>query len=421
MADQDWNGLPYGHFGNAFYQPDEQAWQFEKVPHLPRVLEPIGHAEVIFPSSLPPSGSAESASQNHETPSIRHGKGITDLVRSAPAFQPAASLLRPLLHTAEAVQDATQKHDPVKGRLLSFGRIFDESTRRSTQIVAFAAGPTGSHVRVVQVQLQRQGWDDSRDVWLEMPVISGEEAIWKSEGSLVQQVTFAQPLERGEGLLAVRTHGRVLIFKPVLRKTGPNRLQLRSLFETTTNQNDGVPYEDVAFNPWFPRQFAVIDRYAHWRVHEFRSRESSDAACICSSAPEHTAPKNGLDDGWTRLLWICNPTTVLIATRRAVTLYDIAASSSKVQDIDVNVSDVSRWVLDVVRVPSDPTRVMVLTTTHLHLLCIDEKNGETRGRSAMRIRHFRSPEDITLRLTLFREEEGTYHRSWELRHKLTYL
>lgn len=406
MADQDWNSLPYGHFGNACYQTDEQSWQFERVPDQVRVLELIEGSEVAVPTQKSPtSGPTRSTPGLSGPPHALRDKQIADLVNLVPALQPATSLLRPLLGASEAIEDATRQHDPVKGQLLSFGRVFDESTRRSTQLVAFAAGPTGSDVRVAQVQLQKQGWDDSRDVWLEVPVVIGEETTWRSEGSPIQQITFAQPLESGENLLAIRTKSRVLIFKPILREAGPMRLQLRLLFERWSGQNDGVPHADAAFNPWFPRQFAMVDQHAHWRIWEFRSRESSDATCICSSViDKEDSPRTSLDDGWARLLWVCNPNTVVVAKRRAVTLYDIDSGAIKLQDIDVKVSDVSSWIVDIATVPADPARLLVLTTTHLYLFLVEEGVGEVRVNLSMRIRHFRSPEDITLRLTLFRDD-----------------
>jgi RNA polymerase I-specific transcription initiation factor RRN6 len=406
MADQDWNGLPYGHFGNATYQADERTWQFEKVPDLPRILHPIGEPEIAVPSPrffL----SANDTDRSAEQPGIRYGKETTDLVKLVPALQPAAASLQPLLHTSEAVEGASHRHDPLQGTLLSFGRIFDASIRRSTQVAAFVSGPTGSDLRVVQVQLQKQGWDDSRDVWLEVPVVSGEEAIWKSGGAPIQQAQFAQPLESGENLLAVRTTSRVLIFKPVLRKAGPNRLHLKPLFEVSTTDNGGVPYADVAFNPWFPRQFAIVDQAARWRVWEFRSRESSDASCVyTSSIDEEAAMKSDLNDGWARLAWICSPSVVLVATRRAVTLHDITTTPSKLQDVDAGLSGNTGWVLDVLDVPSSPNHTLVLTTTHVHVISVEDRNNEVRARSIMRIRHFRSSEDITLRLALFRDEES---------------
>jgi RNA polymerase I-specific transcription initiation factor RRN6 len=416
MADQDWNGLPYGHFGNTFYQPDEQTWRFEKVPGLPRTSKSIGHPQLVVPSSRS-SGYQDGIGQNTEPPSIRYEKETAELVKLVPTLQPATPSLQPLLHASEAVEGATSRHDPLQGTLLSFGRIFDASIRRSTQVAAFVSGPAGTEVRVVQVQLQKQGWDDSKYVWLEVPVISGEETIWRSDGSPVQQICFAQSLESGENLLAVRTTSRVLIFKPVLRKAGPNRLQLKLLFEVSTADNDGVPYADVAFNPWFPRQFAIIDRSARWQVWEFRSRESSDASCVHTSAiEENLTPKSDLNDGWTRLMWTCSPSVVLVATRRTVKLYDITSSSPKLQDIDVDTSGVSGWVLDVAGVPSDPTRALVLTTTQLHVVSVEERNGEVRARSTMRVRHFKSAEDITLRFVLFRDEKG---KSFALSHLVT--
>ena len=406
MADQDWNGLPYGHFGNATYQPDERTWQFEKVPDLPRTLHPIGDPETAVPSPRF-SLSADDTNRRTEQPGIKYERETTDLVKLVPTLQPAAASLQPLLHASEAVESASGHHDPLQGTLLSFGRIFDASIRRSTQVAAFVSGPTGSDLRVVQMQLQKQGWDDSRDVWLEVPVISGEESIWKSGGPPIQQVHFAQPLETGENLLAVRTTSRVLIFKPVLRKAGPNRLHLKPLFEVSATENDGVPYADVSFNPWFPRQFAIVDQAARWRVWEFRSRESSDASCVYTSAnDEEAATKSSLNDGWARLTWICSPSVLLVATRLTVTLHDITTTPSKLQDVDVGISGTSGWVLDVLSIPSSQNRTLVLTTTHVHVISVEDRNGEVRARSIMRIRHFKSSEDITLRLTLLRDEEG---------------
>jgi RNA polymerase I-specific transcription initiation factor RRN6 len=406
MADQDWNGLPYGHFGNAFYQSEERTWQFERIPDQPRVLELVEGSEVAVPSHLlPPSVPAKIAPSGPAH--VLRDKQIAELVNLVPALQPGSSLLRPLLGASEAIEDATHQHDPLKGQLLSFGRVFDESIRRSTQLVAFAAGSTGSDVRVAQVQMQKQGWDDSRDVWLEVPVVIGEETTLRSEGSPVQQICFVQPLESGENLLAIRTNSRVSIFKPTLREAGPMRLQLRLLFERSTGQNEGVPHADAAFNPWFPRQFAMVDQRAQWRVWEFRSRESSDATCICSSqVDEENSAKTHLDDGWARLLWVCNPNTVIVAKRHSVTLYDINSSAAKLQDIDVKVSDVSSWVVDIATAPTNPAQLLVLTTTHLYLFHVEERVGEVRAKLSMRIRHFRSPEDITLRLTLFRDEDA---------------
>ncbi|KAM0723116.1 hypothetical protein Q7P37_001316 [Cladosporium fusiforme] len=407
MADRDWNGLPYGHFGTAIYQAEENTWHFEKTPNQPRVLEQIGDPKIVAPSpSLPnPTAPTDLAL---EPLHIRQSKQIHDVVRSNPGLQPATPLLGSLHRTSDAVVAASERHDSTKGSLLSFGRIFDERTRRSTQVATFATGPTGGDVRVVQVQLQKQGWNDSKDVWLEVPVVAGEEATWSGGGAPVLQVCFAQPLESGECLLAIRTSCRTLIFKPVLKKSGPDRLQLRLLFELGITDMGEESHSDVAFNPWLPRQFAVIDQSARWKVWEFSNRESSHAACISSSIDEEENTwKTALNDGWARIQWICNPSTVLIATRHVVSLYDVSSDSLKLQDLELNVSETSGWLLDMCPVPFDPARALVLTTTHMHLVLVEERNGDPKARSVMRIRHFQNPEDVSLRLTLHRNEEGT--------------
>ena len=140
MADQDWNGLPYGHFGNASYQPDEQTWQFEKVPDLPRILHPVGDPELAVPSSKVPLWTYDT-SRSTEQPGIKYERETADLVKLVPTLQSAAASLQPLLHASEAVEGASGHHDALQGTLLSFGRTFDASIRRSTQVVAFVSGP----------------------------------------------------------------------------------------------------------------------------------------------------------------------------------------------------------------------------------------------------------------------------------------
>ena len=95
MADQDWNGLPYGHFGNATYQADEQTWQFEKVPVLPRILCQIGDPEIAVPSSRF-SLSADKIDRSTEQPGIRYEREKTDLVKLVPTLQPAGKDVRAL-------------------------------------------------------------------------------------------------------------------------------------------------------------------------------------------------------------------------------------------------------------------------------------------------------------------------------------
>ena len=301
---------------------------------------------------------------------------------------------------------ATARHDPVKGNLLCFGRIPDESLRRPARIAVLASGSSGSDVRFVQMQLQKQGWDDSKDIWLEVPIFAGEEAIWRGDASPVQQICFSSSLEGGESFVAVRFITRTLIFRPILQRLGPNRLDPRCLSEVLIDPSSGTSHVDVAFNPWFSRQFAIVDQSGSWSVHEFATKASTRAECIHYHAWSATSTGQS-SDGWARILWVSGPSTIVVADRCRVTLFDISSGPVKLQDIDVGLIDFAGWVLDLVVLPSRPDCLYILTTTHVLLVTFEENgNKDVEVRIAMRIRHFRSAEDISGRLHLFKDDAG---------------
>ena len=410
MASNVWNDLAYGHFGNACYDPEEGTWSFVRSPGQETALQPLGELQTFVPAAT--GAAAHAPSRQHEIPSKRHERQIKEVTRRFPKLQPAGTLLRPLLQASEAVEEATARHDLVKGQRLTFGRIFDESLRRSAQVAAFSSGPSGSDLRIVQAQLQKQGWEDSRDVWVEVPVFAGEEATWHGGGSPIQQVCFAKPVENGECLLAVRMITRIVIFKPVLRKSGSGRLHANELCEVHMSETGNVPHADVAFNPWFTRQFALIDQVGNWSVWEFGNREARSAKCVhrFSGPEEAEVSSSSLNDGWARISWCFDPNHVLIATRRKVSLFDIASGLEGVQEIDVGLSASAGWILDVAILAGHTDKVCALMTTHLHILLLKERDGVVKARADMQIRHHRSPEDITLSITTFESGEGRLAR-----------
>lgn len=408
MASRAWNDLPYGHFGSARYDPEEGIWSFIRSPGRQPQLSTLGETQTFIPSQ---AATETGLTQQREIPSRRHDRQIKDITRQLPELRPANGLLRPLLQPSEAVEEATARHDPVKGRCLAFGRIFDESLRRSAQVAAFASGPSGSDMRIVQVQLQKQGWEDSKNIWIEVPVFAGEEAVWHGEGSPIQQISFAKPVENGECLLAVRMITRTVIFKPVLRKSGPCRLATNELCAVRMNDTGNVPHADVVFNPWFTRQFALIDQLGQWSVWEFGNREARDAKCVHDSGKvenDGKSPDTALNDGWALISWVYGPNTILLATRRKVSVCDIASGPDKIQEVDVGLSASAGWILDVSLLAGRANRICILTTTHLHVLTVLDRDGVIKAHMDLRIRHHRSPGDITLNVTVFEGGDGKH-------------
>ncbi|KAK6443221.1 hypothetical protein LTR95_000045 [Oleoguttula sp. CCFEE 5521] len=402
MADQGQTDLPYGHYGNAVYDPEERTWSFQRAIYEERrVLTPLEDLTSAPPGTrdLPLQPDAKTTDHDHPLfPSIRRQKQIDALIRRQPEVQPTAGLLGDLLRVSEAVEAATANHDPARGRLMSFGRIFHETLRRPVHAVAFATGPTGSDVRIELVQMQRQGWDDSRDVWLEVPTPTGIGTTWKGPGVPVQQVHFAQPVEGGEALLAVRLITSSVIFKPVMRKHGSQRLDANAILEPSINQTGGVPHADIAFNPSYGRQFAVIDQRGDWSVWESTSQMSSKVRRIHTSVSRNTAGHD-LEDGWARIIWVASPSIVLAATRTGATLFGTSTEPAEGTKISLGVLAGSGRVLDIAAIPSHLDWCCVLTSTHLCYVHVAKGKDDTiESRIEARVAHFRGEADISLRL-----------------------
>ena len=77
-----------------------------------------------------------------------------------------------------------------------------------------------------------------------------------------------------------------------------------------------------------------------------------------------------------------------------------------VEAIDMRLS-LATWVLGCRVIPQRPESFVVLTTTHIMVYRVTQKGlGDARAELLSRWRHFKSPEDLTLRLDMRFEHEG---------------
>ncbi|EMD00409.1 hypothetical protein BAUCODRAFT_163449 [Baudoinia panamericana UAMH 10762] len=409
MADRGASDLPYGQFGRAVYDPDEQTWRYERKATFTSVLRPLGEPRVVIaPPSPPPPGS--SPSFDRDIPSVRHRKQIQSLVKRFPDLQPATALLPPLLRASEAIEAAAAHHDPLKGDLLAFGTIPSIPHHHPVRVAAFPTGPTGSDLRIVQVRTQRRGWDDKRKAWIEVPVIHGPETTWHGEGAPIQQVCFAHALELTDSYLAVRLPTRTVVFRPILQKvsaSGPAtpRLEANVILVLEASITGGLPHVDVAFNPWFPRQFGVVGQAGKWEVWQLDGRHKTQSRRVFASSIglERTVqPGNAkpTEDGWARITWVLSSSSVLVCNRRELLLHSITEDNSHSEPFTV--SDLTKspaWILDIKVVPSQPAHVCVLTSTHVSIFAFHEDRWSTLSTQvASSTRHHRSPQDTTLKL-----------------------
>ncbi|KAK1074607.1 hypothetical protein LTR74_000850 [Friedmanniomyces endolithicus] len=412
MADTIGNDLPYGHLGHATYNADEQVWTFQRDPGSGVSLRVLGEPRLV----VKPAEDVEASPSPQVKPLItseRQKQEIQRLIKRFPEVQPAADVLQPLLRVSEAVISATGRHDPLKGDLLGVGSIPSEASHHTIMVAAFVSGPTGSDLRLAQIQLQRRGLDDTSDTWIGVPTLQGEGAIWKGEGAAIQQIAFAHAIEGSDAFLAARLLTRTLIFRPNVRSRGLPTLKVAAnpCFEVSIASTDGVPHADVAFNPWFSRQIGIVDQAGRWSVWELEGRLTT-VGRLLNHSPEQGSTSNAtkpVDDGWARIAWVCSPTIVAVCTRRQLKMYN-GIGSDKQQPpsvLQLNTTGGS-WYLAMVQVPLQPAHLAVLSSTHLTLYHVREGSADViEAKTVLRMRHYRNSEDTTLSLAAIALEDWT--------------
>ncbi|KAK5749790.1 hypothetical protein LTS12_020150 [Elasticomyces elasticus] len=402
------NDLPYGHFGQAVYDPDEEAWNFQREIDYAYSLHPLGSAKIV--TEPPKDGNAPvDAPVTPLIASERHKRQIKHLVERLSDVQPATALLGPLLRVSEAIESASARHDPLQGELLAIGTVPAEALHSTLTLAVFPSGPTGGDMRLIQMQMQRHGWDDAKDAWIKVPTTHGMEAKWHGEGVPIQQICFAHAIEGSDAFIAARMPTQTVGFRPAVRSRGPSAwaLDVNVCFQVSIASTGAVPHADVVFNPWYTRQFGIVDQAGNWSVYELEGLASTKSKLVCRSGLS-TGVSRPVDDGWARIAWVGNPSTIAVCTRRQLDLYNIAGQDSNKSNPIATITSVgSSWHLALVQVPSHPAHLAVLTSTHVLLYHMKADESTINAKTLLKLRHFRNPEDTTLTVAVFTLEDAT--------------
>jgi RNA polymerase I-specific transcription initiation factor RRN6 len=402
----------YGQFGQAVYDYDERLWQFSRSPNTSHTLMPLEKPRIVIESycSTTFTGFPKDGKEGR---SRRRENQTKALIKVHPELQPASGLLLDLARVSEAVEEASDRHDPNKGNLLAFGIITDELAKRQVGVAAFPTGLTGSDLRIVQVQKQKRGWHDIECAYLQVPTIYGESATWEGPGVTIQSVVFATPLEGSESLLAVRLITETLIFRPVLRKArlpGGSRMDMNLLHSLGLDQTQNSPPADVEFNLWYPRQFALLNQAGGWTVYELEGKRTERMKQLCTTRANQTqenATQPISNHAWGRIAWLSGPSTVAVCSRTKVTLFDIGQQDPiELQELDVGLDKFGQ-ILDLVAVPSHPNHVIIITSVHMIVYHVETvQNEDIVANMVAEIRHFRNSNEISLRASCFSEESS---------------
>lgn len=418
--------LHYGHMGRAVYVPDTHSWAFTRSLKRPYLFSNTGLTRTTVPSPL--VGTQRQRFIEH-LPAAGQGlipKVLPDLaVEWSSVRNDSFSRL---------ITNTTRRYDPQVSTLLDIGHADpaqeDLNVRYSVPIAAAVTGECGNSITFRVLSEEDVHLDGPPP--LHIPCIGDSDVSeWSRRGAPILQVSFARALEEDPHWLAARLPDATVIFRPRLfrRETVPmyvpdndlaalsaprrnSPLDANPVVEISISQTGGSPHADVTFNPWYPRQFGIIDIEGYWSIWEItghhRKRKSAFAAkCLKrGSLPwmDHTQDPNGPQyDGWASIEWIGDVSTVLVSDRRCVMVSQIFDEDSQSYQVELGLTLESEWVLQVRRSARNTSHFFVLTTTRLLWFDIASVQRNARGeplplKSRLAWRHFRDSEDTTLRL-----------------------
>ena len=422
-------GLNYGHFGEPSYDSENHKWHFPRQPGRDRELKLIGQPVRALQSPLHfPTAHVQSATER--------ARNIKDLTHQYPELLPAWSLLPGLAQVSEVVDDVTSSHDPTMSELLAIGEAVDSDRKghgvKTVPIAAVAGGTAGEAVRLVLLNKEKLAWENSKNIRLTaFSSKGGEEGWWSGNGSPVQQLVFAEAEGRPSSWLAVRYHGAISVLRPELRRNAdmlplaqavsnrnpPSRLNANQVVKLPIDNARDVQYSDVTFNPWYNQQIATVDQKGVWAVWDIEKteKEAKGRRFWTAKKTRHGRLHDGLlkgetftssvADGWGVVLWAGGVSTIIVASRRMLAVFDITGNPRRLFTPILVSTTTSEWILDVKRSSKDLTHVFVITTSSIFWLQVTssavDHDGEEVAAGAKCLlswRHFRDPEDISLTL-----------------------
>jgi RNA polymerase I-specific transcription initiation factor RRN6 len=424
MAENSLNHLNYGHAGAAAFDLENQEWSFAR-SSATTTLKQIGAfhkgkatSNEVVPASIHFPSTAVST---RTTDANTHAK---DLLHAYPELVPAAELLSELVVTSAAIVSTTATYDPLVGDLFSLGTAtFEDLWANPRRICATVTGEAGNVLRLALLYKETQGWGSDKSVWLRGSTLRDTESgYWNEEAAPIQHVCFAESEDRSK-FLAVRLPTRTVIFRPLYTQRPqpsysphyefpPSLVDAHPILSLSMDQSGGSPHVDVAFNPDFQLQFAVVDQNQTWSVWDIeRGRKSETYKLSCSVHGQIPPPEDAKvseEDGWARILWVGDVTTILVCNRRQLSIIDIRGSASDYFSYPPVISSRSSdWILDVRRHPLLKRRVFVLTSTVLVLIevttpseVLDGATDEAGASVLLSWNHYRGAEDLTLKISV---------------------
>jgi RNA polymerase I-specific transcription initiation factor RRN6 len=124
--------------------------------------------------------------------------------------------------------------------------------------------------------------------------------------------------------------------------------------------------------------------------------------------PTLKAPDNA--DGWHRLLWASNVSTIVLCNRRHIAIFDVKSAPIRLHGTELLDANSTDWILDVKRSALNLSHLFVLTSTRIFWVEIntatEDKDGGLGVGIILSYRHFWDPNDDTMKLEALNDANG---------------
>lgn len=428
MDEHPESALHYGHVGRAIYLPETQTWTFSRSFARNIPISYTGVTKTTVPAPTPASQAQNSSKPVRTADPQLIPHVLPELASQWSSLQDDAF--------SKVVLNATNICDPQVSSLLDLGYATYHTTEdtRGRVPVAIAASITGEcgntiSFRVLTDETAELPLDGSA---LRVPCIGQTEVTeWSKRGAPIRHICFARPLEEKSVWMAARLQEGTTIFRPLYHRdsvpmyipdddtaafSAPlrnSRLDANAVVDILNPHTGGFPHADVTFNPWYPRQLAIVDIRGNWSIWDISGRQRrrrATWAAACSKKgtlpdtddkPDSTRPRH---DGWASIEWVADFSTILVSDRRCLMLYRLAESEIQSNFVELGMTRQSEWILDVQRSTQNVSHFFVLTTSRLlwfdlTTVTSNESGSRTALRPRLAWRHFRDSEDTTLRMS----------------------
>ena len=345
---------------------------------------------------------------------------------------------------SKAIATATEKFDPESSSLFDIGYAVDkrryDKKLPPIHIAVAVRGECRNILSFRTIEDDHLEYSSPTHTAMRAPSVTGTEiSQWSKCGAPIRQVHFGRLVDEDPVFMAARLLTTTAIFRPLYQlepvpmrfpddvfmrpSTGPrsSRLDANPILEITVAQTGGFSHADVTFNPWYQQQIGIVDIRGNWNVWEIeqakKGRQSLWFTRLVKSGSlpsSDTSFKRGRPqlDGWASIEWIHEVGLIIVANRRNVMIYAFMDDQIPPRTVELGMVKQSEWVLGLQRNPRNLSQFFVLTTTRILWFDMGILPGEDGAALSLypqvSRRHFRDPNDTTLRLSDIVVYQGVY-------------